>query len=524
MKDKEKPLHIRLRLILFFLLLSVVSYAYTAPRYSENNLRTDFQSYCADIRAYADSRIDDCYNAYLEDEAETADSLKEEILKTFLWEGFTSWTFHSGNRLIRTPVSYTATVEWNDEWHTAREREDPERTSGFPDYIVHELTEINIRNSPIAEQYAGWGVNLYGGGKLDETDTGYRFTEDHTRYLTDKDGTTVTCTVHYAIGMKTAPVKWGFFLASLVALLPSLLIHALFCCLLYNLTVCPLMEVAIGLRDGMPQLKPPQKHQSKVAERIRGFYRYSASRQQSDKTEITRLKTALDYASKAEENRRLMTSAIAHELKTPLAVIHSHAEALQSDISADKREHYLQVLLTETERIDGIVMELLDLSRLEAGKIHLSQDEMDFRSLVAEAADKFRPLAEARGLRLTCEQEGSEAIHADEGRLRQVVDNFLSNAIRYCLPDGEIRVHTKIYGSGLHSLVQFSVENSAEALSQEDLERIWDTFYKTDKSRSEKGTGLGLAIAKSIIALHGGTCRAENTKLGVRFSFEIKNV
>ena len=93
------------------------------------------------------------------------------------------------------------------------------------------------------------------------------------------------------------------------------------------------------------------------------------------KNEITRLNTALRYAEDAEENRRQLTSNIAHELKTPLAVVHSYAEGLKERIAEKKRDQYLDVILSETERMDAMVLEMLDLSRLEAGRVKLSRDE-----------------------------------------------------------------------------------------------------------------------------------------------------
>src|SRR5699024_1481940 len=91
--------------------------------------------------------------------------------------------------------------------------------------------------------------------------------------------------------------------------------------------------------------------------------------------EITRLNTALEYAKKAEENRRQMTSNIAHELKTPLAVIHSYAEGLKEHAAEEKRDKYIDVILAEAERTDGMVLEMLDLSRPEAGKVKVSRDD-----------------------------------------------------------------------------------------------------------------------------------------------------
>ena len=528
MNKKEKPLHIRLRLMAFFLLLAVAVFVHSEPLVREGNLETVLSEYCEHADARAVYLIDRYYNNYLKDEEMTEEDLLFQLCNTFVWSGDYSMSIlYSLNRTVEAPAAYTGTLYWNGEQYRVTEERNHAAYNRFPELSYSGHTQPTGKTtSPFSENAAPGEMTGDSVGRITQTENGgYRRIGSYSRELTAKNGDTIRLSVAYAVYFYAKSLRWGMFFVNLLFfLLNELLVYAVFCLLLYKRTVRPLMEVAVGMKNGMPQLRVSPKHLSKVAERIRSYYRYSASLRQSDRAEITRLQTALEYASKAEDNRRLMTSAIAHELKTPLAVIHSHAEALQSDISAEKREHYLQVLLTETERIDETVMELLDLSRLEAGRIHLSQEDTDFQALVSEAADKFTPLAAARGLHLILTHEGSGSIHADEGRLRQAVDNFLSNAVRYCLPDGEIRICSRVYRGSTHGYIQFSVENAAEPLSSEELEKVWDTFYKTDKSRTEKGTGLGLAIARSIVHLHGGECYAENTKLGVKFSFEIKNV
>ncbi len=238
---------------------------------------------------------------------------------------------------------------------------------------------------------------------------------------------------------------------------------------------------------------------------------------QRDRMELTRLQTALDYAREAEENRRQMTSNIAHELKTPLAVIHSYAEGLKERIAEDKREKYLEVILSETERTDGMVLEMLDLSRLEAGRIKLSREEFCLSALTRATFDRLDMAARAKDLKVTYSIPKACPIRADESRLGQVVENFASNAVKYTPVGGSIhvRITRGFFGT------TFTVENDSPPLSQEQLSRVWDTFYRVDEARSGGGTGLGLAIAKSIITLHGGKCQACNTNTGVAFSFTL---
>ncbi len=238
---------------------------------------------------------------------------------------------------------------------------------------------------------------------------------------------------------------------------------------------------------------------------------------QRQQTEQTRLQTALDYAKEAEENRRQMTSNIAHELKTPLAVIHSYAEGLKERIAEDKREKYLDVILSETQRTDAMVLEMLDLSRLEAGRIKLTREEFCLCTLAKATFERLDMAAKAKDLQVTFNLPRECKVRADEGRIGQVVENFASNAVKYTPVGGKIHVSLRSGWFG----TTFTVENDSPPLTQEQLSRVWDTFYRVDEARTGGGTGLGLAIAKSIISLHGGKCQAYNTRTGVAFSFTL---
>lgn len=233
--------------------------------------------------------------------------------------------------------------------------------------------------------------------------------------------------------------------------------------------------------------------------------------------EITRLTTALDYAKEAEENRRRMTSDIAHELKTPLAVIHSYSEGLKERIAEEKRDKYLDVILAETERMDAMVLEMLDLSRLEAGRVKLSRVEFSMADMAKAVFDKLELAIEAKQLHVEYHFPEDSTVYADELRIGQVIENFATNAVKYTQINGTIRV---IIRSGQVDRT-FAIENDSEPLHEEALDKVWDTFYRVDESRSSKGTGLGLAIAKSIVELHGGRCYAKNTDNGVEFGFVI---
>ena len=235
------------------------------------------------------------------------------------------------------------------------------------------------------------------------------------------------------------------------------------------------------------------------------------------KNEKTRLETALTYAKEAEQNRRALTSNIAHELKTPLAVIHGYAEGLKEKIAEDKREKYLDIILEESEYIDDMVLEMLDLSRLEAGRVKLERDEFSVENMAVSIFEKLSQKADERKLTAEISFKNPCLVTADEARIGQAVTNFISNAIKYA-DEGSV---IKIKGEKIGAKTMFSVWNSCEALSPENLSKVWDSFYRVEKDRKKEGTGLGLAITKSIIELHGGKCFVRNITGGVEFGFEL---
>jgi signal transduction histidine kinase len=212
-----------------------------------------------------------------------------------------------------------------------------------------------------------------------------------------------------------------------------------------------------------------------------------------------------------------MVSNIAHELKTPLAVIHSYAEGLKEHIAEDKRDKYADVILAEAQRADAMVLEMLDLSRLEAGKVKLSREEFSLGELTGSVFGRLDMAIKAKDLQISYVFPESTTVTADESRIWQVVENFATNAVKYTPAGGSVTV--RIQKS--RSQTTFAIENDSAPLTTEELAKVWDTFYRTDESRSSGGAGLGLAIAKSIVELHGGKCSVKNTKRGLEFSFTI---
>ena len=279
----------------------------------------------------------------------------------------------------------------------------------------------------------------------------------------------------------------------------------------------PLKAINWAYTDGDSNLKSFGRSTLKELDELGKHFDEAQQDRYAAKSQVQQLKTALDYAKEAEENRRSLVSAMAHELKTPLAVIHGYAEGLAEGIAEEKKEQYLSVLLEESEKMDAMVLEMLDYSRLEAGKVKLSRDRFSLTELTMQVFDRLSLAVQQRELTVTFEQAEEFFVNADEGRIRQVITNFATNAVKYTPQGGSIRV--RIFKRNLHAWVQ--VENDSEPFTQETLEHVWDSFYRADTARSGGGTGLGLAIVKSIVGLHRGLCFVQNTDTGVLFGFRI---
>ena len=219
----------------------------------------------------------------------------------------------------------------------------------------------------------------------------------------------------------------------------------------------------------------------------------------------------------ALQRERDFARAAAHELKTPLAVLRAHAEALREDIAPEKREQYLDVVLSESDRMTGLVGSLLELARPQAkGKLH--KEPVDLAALVRKV---FAPLAlplEQKNLQLQLELE-EVSLTGDRARLGEAVENLASNALRYAASGGTIQVKLEQKGNR----ARLAVYNDGPNIPSEELPRLWEPFYRADPSRSRDsgGTGLGLAIVRNTVEAHDGRCWAENRPVGVAFVMEL---
>lgn len=223
------------------------------------------------------------------------------------------------------------------------------------------------------------------------------------------------------------------------------------------------------------------------------------------------LHTRWDSERDLEDKRQQFVSAASHDLKTPLALIGGYAEAIAQDISPEENARYLAAIEQETDRMNGLVREMLDYTRLDRTDELKNRKTLNLTALVRDMLTEYAPLFEKR--RLTADIADGVRIRGDETLLRRAVGCLLENAAKYSPENG--RVSVRLTNSRNHLL---TVENDCEPIPEDELPRLFEMFYRGDKARDRAGGhGLGLAILQKILALHGLTCKAENIKGGVRF-------
>jgi two-component system phosphate regulon sensor histidine kinase PhoR len=225
---------------------------------------------------------------------------------------------------------------------------------------------------------------------------------------------------------------------------------------------------------------------------------------------------------RADQIRRDFVANVSHELRTPLTAIRGYVEALaEGDASAEESRRFLAIIARHTQRMERLVKDLLRLARLDAGQETLDVIDCDTRSLADAVVGDVGPAAEERGQRIEVTiAPGAETIRADPGKLHDALRNLVANAITYAPPQSTIGIDAAPAGGG----VAIAVSDAGPGIPDEDLSRVFERFYRVDKSRARDpgGTGLGLAIVKHLIELHGGTVRAENRPGGgARFVLRI---
>ena len=230
-----------------------------------------------------------------------------------------------------------------------------------------------------------------------------------------------------------------------------------------------------------------------------------------DLTRVRRLETV----------RRDFVSNISHELRTPLASLKALTETLQDGALADPEAgpRFLGRIATEIDALTQMAQELLDLSKIESGQVALNLAPVSPNKLLVSAADRMKMQAERAGLilQMVCDDDLPN-VRADQSRLEQVLVNLIHNAVKFTRSGGEVALLAEAVDGG----VRFAVKDTGIGIPLDDVPRVFERFYRVDKSRTGSGTGLGLSIARHIVETHGGRIWVESEEgRGSTFYFSI---
>lgn len=235
------------------------------------------------------------------------------------------------------------------------------------------------------------------------------------------------------------------------------------------------------------------------------------------------LEKDIEEKSKTDEMRKQFISDVSHELKTPIALIQGYAEGLVENVTEDdeSRKFYAEVILDEANKMDIVVKKLLELMKLEYGKNALTLTEFNISELINEVVRKSTKVLEEENINIKFQDEFINVI-ADEFYTEQVFNNYFTNAIKnVSIINGKKEI--QIGYEKINNKLRIKIFNTGENISLENLNRIWNRFYKVDTSRNREkgGTGIGLSLVKAIMTNMNNKYGVENKMNGVEFYFEL---
>jgi len=219
-----------------------------------------------------------------------------------------------------------------------------------------------------------------------------------------------------------------------------------------------------------------------------------------------------------DEQRRNMLADVSHELRTPITVIQGNVEGILDGLyPAD--EARLKSIIEETQILSRLVDDLRTLALAESGALRLKRESTNLPELISDAVSGFESQTKEKEIRLEVSLEGGEDVNIDPQRIREVLTNLLSNAVRYSPRGGEVKVGLTESGAGVDGALTIFVQDSGAGIESADLPHVFERFYKSSDSG---GMGLGLSIARYLVEAHGGKIWAESeVGKGTKISFSL---
>lgn len=238
------------------------------------------------------------------------------------------------------------------------------------------------------------------------------------------------------------------------------------------------------------------------------------------------LEKDIEEKSKIDEMRKSFISDVSHELKTPIALIQGYSEGLLENVNSDEesRKFYAEVILDETNKMDRLVKQLLELMKLEYGKREFEDKEFNIVELEKEVVRKSQVMLEEKQVEVKFKTSEEINVFADDFYIEQVISNYLTNAIKHVKEvEGEKYIQIENEVNIEKNKVRVKVFNTGDNIAEEDIARIWNRFYKADSSRNREdgGTGIGLSFVRAIMSNYGNVYGVINKENGVEFYLEL---
>ncbi|MGY0211991.1 sensor histidine kinase [Bacillus cereus] len=233
---------------------------------------------------------------------------------------------------------------------------------------------------------------------------------------------------------------------------------------------------------------------------------------------IGQLEEDIEKERKLENTRKEFISGVSHELKTPLSIMKSCISILKDGVAEHKKEYYFQAMEREVDKMDTLILDMLELAKFESGTYKMKKSSFYIDTVIEDICEHLSVEIEKKELHVHKNIHSFEVI-ANQGRIEQVIVNFITNAIRYTPNKEDIIIST----IDEKDRIKVCIENKGTHIEEEQLDKIWDRFYRVDtaRQRSQGGTGLGLAISKNILELHDAEYGVKNTEDGVLFYFYL---
>ena len=251
---------------------------------------------------------------------------------------------------------------------------------------------------------------------------------------------------------------------------------------------------------------------------------YSVKFNSRDYMEVAELSDTLNYTAtelgKTDSFQKELIANVSHDLRTPLTMIKGYAEVMR-DIPGENTPENVQVIIEETERLTGLVNDMLDISKLKAGTITIQPEDYNITESIRHVLERYNKLREVEGYTIDFIYDDEVIVYADEQKMYQVLYNLVNNAINYTGDDKKVTVIQKTFDNTL----RIEVKDTGEGVKQEDIPYVWDRYYKdkTAHKRAIQGTGLGLSIVKNVLELHGAKYGVSSIQgQGATFWFEIQ--